>query len=100
MAQVSVERKLVEKVVKVEEPVVTLTLSKSEAFVLVNILGKIGGAPEYTPRKYSDEIYRKLNSAGITYIEEFTRLTTNQNAIYFDHQTIGKFDELVSRRPL
>lgn len=44
------------KTVEVEEPVITLTMSKDEAETLRDVLGRVGGNPNTTRRKHAFEV--------------------------------------------
>lgn len=55
----------VEKVVKVKEKAFQLTLTPAEATTLVILLNVIGGDEKTTARKYTDDIMRALNIAGV-----------------------------------
>lgn len=45
-----------------EEPFLTLSLSEDEAETLRAILGKVGGCPENSPRKYMERVWSELES--------------------------------------
>jgi hypothetical protein len=46
------------------QTVVTLELSGEEALTLGLILGKVGGSPTQSRRKYVDSVYNALHKAG------------------------------------
>jgi hypothetical protein len=46
---------------------VTLTLTGKEAETLVGILGRVGGSPDNSDRKYVDSIYKALSGCAIEY---------------------------------
>lgn len=45
-----------------EDPFLTLSLSEDEAETLRAILGKVGGCPENSPRKYMERVWSELES--------------------------------------
>ena len=47
----------------------TLTLNQNEAETLRRLLGKIGGDPKTTRRRFMDNISFALNHAGVKYVD-------------------------------
>jgi hypothetical protein len=47
------------------ETQITLLLSEEEAYLIQNILYRVGGSPKKSNRKYSDTIIKALNEIGI-----------------------------------
>jgi hypothetical protein len=60
-----------------------LELSPDEAKTLFIILNKIGGDPEYSPRKYSQNILTELHKY-LSNGETYHPATESENSIYFD----------------
>lgn len=44
---------------------VVLTLTQKEAETLMTILGRIGGCPYTSPRKFADRVYNSLDEIGV-----------------------------------
>jgi len=69
---------------KLDNPVVTLSLTEDEAKTLADILSCIGGSPSTTRRRFTQSIANALADAGYTYnFEEITDLSPNAKVIYF-----------------
>lgn len=90
MAQASIVREVREVVQTVSVEQVVLTLDTIEADFLNDLLSKIGGDPDATPRRYADSISAALTKAGVTQYDENTKekkrfpTLPKQGHIYYD----------------
>lgn len=57
MAKVTMSKETVEKVVKVEQKVYTLTLSLEELEAVGVVLARVGGSPDTTRRKHTQSVF-------------------------------------------
>lgn len=76
----------------VEVPVITMVeqftinLNRDEAQVLHDILSRVGGDQVESRRRFTDSIYRALNSVG-TFVDDdevYGDVSGTENSIYFD----------------
>lgn len=70
-----------------EEPFLTLSLSKDEAETLRAILGKVGGCPENSPRKYMERVWSELGSVTEG---RFIKNLYGERSLYFSNFPEGK----------
>ena len=65
----------------VTEEKIVLELSKEEAETLQEILARIGGSPEFSPRKHCDSVHSALNNAGIGRIARVSSVGVPMNEV-------------------
>ena len=65
---------------------ITITLeTQYEAEVIMDIVSRIAGRIENSPRKIADEVYRKLSELGVYYRDEnFKQKYTARGTIYYE----------------
>lgn len=80
MAKLIVGSTKAEKVVVVEQPSFTITLSCEEAIALYAVLRHVGGFTDTSARKYTDAIARALEDAGVPAVPD---LFDGYQSLYF-----------------
>lgn len=73
---------------------ITLELSPQEAQVLADILYRIGGCGNTSPRKYADLICAKLNKAHYYSSRNTDSFEKDRSYIYYRDNTLVEFDKL------
>lgn len=83
MVTVVKETKLVEKIVKVEEEVITLTLNKTEACVVKTLIGNVTGT-QNSYRKLAEQIYDALAKQGVETLFKYDNKKFVEGVISFN----------------
>jgi hypothetical protein len=79
---IETERKEVVKVKEISQEMVTLVMTKAEAETLRVILGRVGGNPEKSPRRYAARIFAALGDAGVAWETDHYK-TDPSSSIHF-----------------
>jgi type II secretory pathway predicted ATPase ExeA len=73
---------------KLTDYTLNLTLNQNEAETLLIILGKIGGTPTTTRRRFADAMRKALNTAGVGIVIAKTNSSAH-DSIYFDDEVVN-----------